>query len=332
MTETKLEVDNLTIAYDTEAGSVRAVEEVSLALPAGTSLGLVGESGSGKSTLALGIMRLLAPGGRVESGSVTLDGEDILAMDQERFRRQVRWKELAMVFQSAMNSLNPVVRIGAQLSSACRLHEPKLSKREAKQHVVDLFGAVGLTAYDLDRYPHELSGGMRQRTVIALSLVANPHILIADEATTALDVLVQDQILRTLSTLRERRGLGLIVISHDIDVIAKVCDDVLVMYAGRIVERGKTDEVLHHPSHPYTAALLAALPTLTGERRRLASLPGAIGISQFSTSGCRFAPRCPIATDICWQREPGLLREGHAARCHFAGDQRLTEIFNVNGR
>lgn len=331
MTAPILEIDRLSIAYHTDAGPIPAVQDVSLTLPAGGTVGLVGESGSGKSTLALGLTRLLPANGRIERGSVRLEGADLLQMGAEQFRRQIRWKQLAMVFQSAMNSLNPVVRVGVQVAQACRLHHPALSRREVESRVKELFEAVELTEEHLRRYPHELSGGMRQRVIIALSLVANPRVLIADEATTALDVLVQDQILSTLLDLRERQGLSLLVISHDIDVIAKMCDHVMVMYAGRIVEHGPTNTVLTRPTHPYTAALLGALPSLTGPRKRLVSLPGTIDRPELLLTGCRFAPRCPMATDICRAEEPILGEGDHASRCHFAGDVRIQEIFKGDG-
>jgi oligopeptide/dipeptide ABC transporter ATP-binding protein len=248
-------------------------------------------------------------------------------MTDEEFRRAIRWRAMSMVFQSAMNSLNPVMRVGRLLLEAIQFHDRSLSRSEAGERVSELFVAVGLRKEDLRRYPHEMSGGMRQRAVIALSLVASPQIVIADEATTALDVLIQDQILLTLLELREKRGLSLLVVSHDIDVIAKVCDEVLVMYAGRIVEQGPTADVLRNPAHPYTAGLLAALPTLRGRKRRLPALPRRANHPAGDARGCRFAPLCSLAEDICWSIEPELPDTKRAARCHFAGDSRIRDAF-----
>jgi peptide/nickel transport system ATP-binding protein len=313
-------VRDLSIAYSSLNGTVRAVDAISLNLVRGGALGLVGESGCGKSSLAFGLLRLLPPNGRISSGSVELDGRDLLRMSAEEFRARIRWKRIAMVFQSAMNSLNPVFSVGSQIVDAHLLHEPDLTRDAARRRSVELFEMVGLSARELSLFPHEMSGGMRQRAVIALSLVARPDIVIADEATTGLDVLVQEQILRELNDLRRTANLSLIVVSHDIDVIAKVCDDVLVMYAGRSVETGATTEVLAQPRHPYTAALMSALPHLTGPRRRLFSLPGSPPDLTHPPAGCRFAQRCPLVQSVCREVEPELAARSSAARCHFEGD------------
>lgn len=232
---------------------------------------------------------------------------------------------MAMVFQSAMNTLNPVETVGRQMARVARLHAPDEPATAQRTRLNELLGRVGLPASTVARYPHELSGGMRQRVVIALSLVAEPELIIADEATTALDVVVQAQILAELATLKRERGLGMIVVSHDMDVVAQVCDRIAVMYAGRIVETGETERVLAAPQHPYTAALLASLPRLSGPRTRLATLPGAPPEHPARMEGCRFAPRCPLATELCREREPELAPapSGDLARCHYAGDERI---------
>ncbi|MEA2661488.1 MAG: peptide/nickel transport system ATP-binding protein [Chloroflexota bacterium] len=323
---TLLQVSDFSVSYDSPRGPIRAVDEVSLSLPRGGALGIVGESGCGKSTLAFGLLRLLPENGRIVGGRVELAGVDLLGMPVEEFRTGVRWKRLAMVFQSAMNSLNPVMRVGTQLIDACLLHGKGMTRTQARERAGELFGLVGLTPSQLDLYPHEMSGGMRQRAVIALSLVARPDIVIADEATTGLDVLVQEQILRELNALRSSVGLSLIVVSHDIDVISKLCDEILVMYAGRVVETGRTAEVLARPRHPYTAALLAALPRLSGPRRRLITLPGTPPDLGALPRGCRFADRCPLVEQVCREVEPELPVRPAAARCHFEGDPRIDAL------
>ncbi len=324
-----LDVDGLTIAYRTELDDVLAVDDVSLAVARGEALGLVGESGCGKTTLANALMRLLPANARMSANRIALDGTDIRDTRDEWFRRSVRWKRVAMVFQGAMNALNPVEQVGRQMVRVAKLHGVGVDDARRRERVEELLRLVGLPPI-LDRYPHELSGGMRQRVIIALSLLADPEVIIADEATTALDVVVQAQILAELAKLQRERGLAMIVVSHDVEVIAQLCDRVAVMYAGRIVETGETARVLANPQHPYTAALLASLPRLTGPRTRLATLAGAPPEPRAGLRGCRFAPRCPLATDLCRTVEPELLPapSGDLARCHFAGTPAVTALMS----
>jgi oligopeptide/dipeptide ABC transporter ATP-binding protein len=320
-----LEIQDLGVTYRLRDGDLHAVTGVSLELAPAEALGVVGESGCGKTTLAQAMLRLLPENARLAPATrIRLEGRDLTAVTADEFRREVRWKQISMVFQSAMNSLNPVVRVGDQIGRIARLHEPRLPRSAARDRCRALLDLVGLPEQVANRSPHELSGGMRQRVVIAMSLVASPRIVIADEATTALDVVVQAQILSELAALQRDRGLALLVVSHDMDVIAQVCDRVAVMYAGEIVELGPTRDVLRAPSHPYTAALLASLPRLTGPRQRLATLPG--GPPQLTTlpTGCRFAPRCPIAEPVCATAPPLQTGPpGRATRCHFPADSRL---------
>jgi oligopeptide/dipeptide ABC transporter ATP-binding protein len=315
-----LEVDGLSAGYTVEGQFIRAVDNVSFTLERGRALGIVGESGSGKSTLALALTRLLPRNGVLEEGRVVLDGAALHAMADETFRREIRWKRLSMVFQSAMNALNPVLRIDRQLRDIYRLHDPKAGPDVVEETIARLCRLVGLDPSRIDGYPHEFSGGMRQRVVIAMGLLSDPDVVIADEATTALDVVVQAQILAELAELRRVLGLAMIVISHDIGVITATCEDVLVMYAGQVVERGPVADVFARPTHPYTAALSAAIPSLTGPRRRLMTLPSDPPDLAAQRVACTFADRCPIAAPVCREEDPPLVTIGEqVAKCHFAG-------------
>ncbi len=259
-----LEVDHLVMHYRTKKGDVSAIEDVSFSLEHGGSLGLVGESGCGKTSVAMSLMQLAADNARYLSGEIRLDGENLLALDEDTMRKR-RWKSIAMVFQGAMNSWNPVYTVGEQIKEAIDLHvRPRLDDDETRARMDRLFEMVGLNPTMLDRYPHEFSGGMRQRAVIAMALSCDPRLIIADEPTTALDVIVQDQILKELKKIQERLGMSLIYISHDIAVIAEVTDTIGVMYAGKLVEYGTTAEVFKRPRHPYAYLLLSSTPSITG--------------------------------------------------------------------
>lgn len=293
-----LQVEGLSIAYRTARGELRAVEDVSFSLAAGHSLGLVGESGCGKTTIGLALMGLLPPNGRVTAGRILLEGRELTALSEEELRR-VRWAEVAMIFQGAMNALNPVHRVGDQLVEAIRTHRPQVSKAEARAQVEGLFQLVGLPPARMDDYPHQFSGGMRQRAVIAMALALNPKLIVADEPTTALDVIVQAQILEETRNLQQEFDIGIVFISHDISIVAEVCDQIGVMYAGQLVERGTTAEVFHDPRHPYTQALLASYPTLAGPRRELKAIPGEPPDLVGTIPGCRFCPRCARPHGTC---------------------------------
>jgi len=313
-----LEVRDLRTVFDFEDGVVRAVDGVSFALERGQVLGLVGESGCGKTMTALSLMRLVPPAGRIVAGQVRLEGRDLLGLP-EREMRAVRGAGLAMIFQEPMTSLNPVFTVGGQIAEAIRLHR-RVRRRTAWARAVELLDEVGIPepqrrARD---YPHRLSGGMRQRVMIAIAISCEPRVLIADEPTTALDVTIQAEILDLLRTLRERRGMAVVLITHDLGVVAEQADEVAIMYAGRIVEHASVLDIFERPLHPYTQALLRSMPSLGGERRgRLEAIPGQVPDLRHLPSGCHFRDRCPKAVGPCAEVEPPLEEKarGHAAAC-----------------
>lgn len=298
-----LRVTGLTLRYRTRQGDVKALEDVSFALERGESLGLVGESGCGKTSLANCLMRLLPDNARLTGGEVLLDGRDVLSLSEEEIR-SVRWRRISLVFQAAMNSLDPVYRVGQQVIEAIESHGVETTATAARKRVLRLFRLVGLDARVFQRYPHELSGGMRQRAVIAMALACDPDVVIADEPTTALDVIVQDRILRELKAIQEQLGISVIYITHDMAVVAEVTDRIGVMYAGRLVELGDTADLFRSPLHPYTEALMSSFPSVSGEKRPLASLSGEPPDLADPPSGCSFHPRCAYATDLCREQHP----------------------------
>ena len=305
-----LEVDALVMRYDTESGEVSAVENVSFSLGRGEAMGLVGESGCGKTSVALSLLRLAPDNARYQSGSVRWEGVDLLGLSDQQMRKY-RWAEISMVFQGAMNAWNPVYRVGDQIREAMYQHfDPPLKPREMNHRVDRLFELVGLDPAVQNRYPHELSGGMRQRAVIAMALSCEPKLIIADEPTTALDVIVQAQILEELKEIQEDLGLSILYISHDMAVIAQVTDTIGVMYAGKLVEFGSTEDVFHRPRHPYSYLLLSSIPSVTGPRRRPVSLEGTPPNLLAPPTGCRFHPRCPWATEQCRTEEPPMMPIG----------------------
>jgi peptide/nickel transport system ATP-binding protein len=313
-----LELRDLSVTYRTEAGPVPAVRGVSLTLDAGDTVGLAGESGCGKSTIAGAVLRLL-PAGTQVTGEVLLDGEDVYAMKPGRLRA-VRWTSAAIVFQGALHSLNPVHRVGAQIEEAIRLHGSG-DHRAARHRVGELLERVGIPASRADRYPHQLSGGQRQRVLIALALACEPKVLIADEPTTALDVMVQAQVLALLAELQRDHGLAMLFITHDLSVLTSTCERLAVMYAGRIVEQGPSDLVFSDPQHPYSRALASAFPTIGDPASRLhpTGLAGDPPDPTSLPSGCPFHPRCAQAVDECTTTDAALRRLApgrHAACVH----------------
>ena len=316
-----LRVRELRVHYRLDGGFVRAVDGVNLDLRRGESLGIVGESGSGKSSLGSALMGISPANAVVMSGHAEFDGRRILDVNGAQLT-EIRWTRMAMVFQSAMNALNPVLTVGQQLAEAYQLHRPQAPRSEIEARVSEVFRLVGIPNNRQGSYPHELSGGMRQRVMIALSLLLEPELIIADEPTTALDVLVQDQILAQIDSLRRRMNLTLVLISHDVATIEETCDRVAVMYAGEIVEQGPTREVFQQPRHPYTYALIRAIPKVYGPKRALHSLPGEPFVPIGEPRGCRFAPRCAFATDLCRTTAPTpkALAADHLAACHYAED------------
>jgi peptide/nickel transport system ATP-binding protein len=293
-----LEVKNLSMSYNTIDGEVEAVKDVSFAVQEGESFGIVGESGCGKTSVAMSLLQLQADNGKITNGQILFDGKNIVQLNESELR-SIRWSGISMVFQGAMNSWNPVVKIGEQIREAIREHYPDKSKDENTKKILELFNIVGLDSSVIDRYPHELSGGMKQRAVIALALSCDPKLIIADEPTTALDVVIQDQILNEIRKVQEVLGLSLIYISHDIAVIAEMTDNMAVMYAGRIVERGPTKEIFSNPRHSYTKSLLASTPSVVGDKVKLKSLDGEPPSLINKEPGCSFAPRCPYKEESC---------------------------------
>lgn len=313
------EVKDLTMYYRTLRGQVRAVDGVSFALDKGKALGIAGESGCGKSSMATTLLRLLPTNGQIMGGRVLLDGQSLLDMPEEQFRRRVRWKRISMIFQGAMNALNPVHRVGHQIMEAILTHED-VSHTEARHRAEELLAMVGINPRRFDDFPHEFSGGMKQRAVIAMALACNPELVIADEPTTALDVIVQAQVLKAIEDLRNRLRLSMIMITHDLSVIAQMCDDVAIMYAGRIVEYGSAVEIYSRPLHPYTAGLVRAFPNIAAGRSTIRSIPGSPPNLVDPPAGCRFNPRCPLADGRCRAEEPAMKVSGerHAVACHKA--------------
>lgn len=317
-----LSVVGLSTAFATEQGIVSVVDGVSFDLSAGATLGLVGESGCGKSVTALSIMGLLPkPAGRVTGGRILFKGEDLLALSAEQYQR-IRGNRIAMIFQEPTTALNPVLRIGRQLIETLDMHRPELSKREKTAAAVELLDRVGIPAPDqrLRDYPHQLSGGMRQRVLIAIALACRPDVLIADEPTTALDVTIQAQILELMRELQREYGMGILFITHDLGVIAELCDEVVVMYAGRVVERAGVAALFANPRHPYSEGLLASIPRLESvPKTRLVTIPGMVPALSDMPDGCRFRNRCSRASDRC-QVEPPLVAAGagRVVACHHA--------------
>lgn len=303
MTDTVLQVEDLTMHYTTRAGEVSAVNNVTFSLKKGQSMGLVGESGCGKTSIAFSLLKLLPENAKIKSGNIFLNGKDLVPL-KENEMRHVRWREISMVFQAAMNALNPVYKVGDQIIEAMENHNLVQTNQGARDHVASLFELVGLDPKLMDQYPHEYSGGMRQRAVIAMALSCSPDLIVADEPTTALDVIVQDSLLREMIELQKKLDMSMIYISHDIAVIAEVTERIGVMYAGRMAEFGTAEEIFKHPLHPYTFGLMSAFPSIIGPKRELTTLPGEPPDLISPPSGCRFHPRCPYATEICSQETP----------------------------
>ncbi len=309
------------MAYLTARGPVKAVDGVSFTIQPGEVIGLAGESGSGKSTIAHAILRILHPPALITGGQALFEGHDILEMNDEELN-QFRWSKISIVFQSAMNALNPVMKIRDQLTDVMLLHG--LTKADAEKRAVELFDLVGIEPQRLDAYPHQLSGGMRQRAVIAIALALNPPLLIMDEPTTALDVVVQKDILQQIATLREKLGFSILFITHDLSLLVEISDKIAIMYAGEIVEQAPAHELFEHALHPYTLGLMNSFPSITGEKRKLTGIPGSPPDLVEPPAGCRFHPRCPKAMAQCSQIAPvtKAVSSTHSVACHlFDQDQ-----------
>jgi oligopeptide/dipeptide ABC transporter ATP-binding protein len=322
--EAILEVKNLRTSFPGAGGLVHAVDNVSFNVRKGEAVALVGESGCGKSVTAMSIMRLVANPGRITGGEIRFKGKNLAELS-EREIRHVRGNDVAMVFQEPMTSLNPVFRVGAQISEAIRIHRD-VSKREARDRAREMLELVSIPDPDkrLDDYPHQLSGGMRQRVMIAMALSCEPELLIADEPTTALDVTIQAQIMELLASLQQRLGLAILLITHDLGVVAEFCERVVVMYTGRIVEEAPVRDLFAAPAHPYTRGLLKSLPSVTREKAaRLPTIKGMVPPIYALPPGCKFNPRCPDVMEICLGNEPArmMVAPHHDARCYLHGDE-----------
>ena len=324
-----LEVRDLVTHYSTLQGPVEAVDRVNFTVDEGHTFGLAGESGCGKTTAALSIMGLLPSNGRVIGGQIILDGEDLLQKDESELKK-IRWKKISMVFQGAMNALNPVINVGEQIAEVI-LEKEEITKDEAWERVRELYELVDLDPSRVKDFPHEFSGGMRQRVMIAMALALYPKLVIADEPITALDVIVQNQILDLMKNLQKKLNLSQILITHDLSVIAETCEKAGIMYAGKLVEHADTVEIYKRPFHPYTSALIGAYPSIVGEKRTLKFIPGAPPNLINPPKGCRFHPRCPYAKEICGKEEPEYLEKEaeHFVACHFVDE--LRDILSLEG-
>ncbi|MFM1651108.1 ABC transporter ATP-binding protein [Brevibacillus sp. B_LB10_24] len=310
-----LEVQQLKTRFKTDHGKVAVVDGVDFVIHQGETLGVVGESGCGKSMTSLSIMRLLPPNGSPE-GKVLFQGTNLLELTEKQMQK-IRGNEIAMIFQEPMTSLNPLHTVGKQIEEAI-LHHQKISKEDAKQRAISMLKAVGMPRAEeiYGEYPHQLSGGMRQRVMIAMAMACNPKLIIADEPTTALDVTIQAQILELMQELKEKTGTSIMLITHDLGVVAEMCDRVIVMYAGQVVEEADVQSLFEDPKHPYTIGLMNSIPDLKDEREYLETIPGSVPLTHQMPKGCRFAPRCSKAMPVCHEQPPELLAlDDHKCRC-----------------
>jgi peptide/nickel transport system ATP-binding protein len=318
--EPLLEVDGLTVDYLTDAGDVRAVDRVSFTLESGEFLGIVGESGSGKSTLLFGVAQLLSPPGEVTAGKVVFRGRDMVRLSPGELR-SMRWRDYSVVMQSAMNALNPMKTIAAQFKDTLEAHD-RVSADQVRQRSAEVLSLVGIDAAHLKSYPHQLSGGMRQRAMIAMALLYTPELVIMDEPTSALDVVAQRSLMSKIKDLQRRLGFAIIFVTHDMSVVSRYSDRMMVMYAGQIAEAARTEAIFERPLHPYTRGLMSAFPSVRGPRRELAGLPGAPPDLARPPTGCRFHPRCAEVMPACVSRAPELYAVGDArVRCLLYTDE-----------
>jgi peptide/nickel transport system ATP-binding protein len=321
--EPLLSVEGLRTAYTVRRRDVNVLDGVDFKMERGKTFAIAGESGCGKTTLGLSIAQLLPDNALITGGKIVFDGRDILQMREDVIRKEIRWKRISMVFQGSMSAFNPVLRVGDQIIEAILMHE-KVPRSEARERTLQLFASVGISDKRISAYPHELSGGMRQRAMIAMALASSPDLVIADEPTTGLDVLVQAQIIQLLKKLRKELGRSLIFISHDLSVVAQVADECAIMYAGRMVELGTVTQIFRNPLHPYTMKLLRAFPDVREENRiRLIGIPGEPPSLTSPPNGCRFNPRCEHAMDVCRREDPKLteFESGHYVSCYWAAQK-----------
>ena len=312
-----LRIENLEIRYETDDGIFYALNDVSLHVDAGETLGLVGETGAGKTTLAKGILRLIpSPPGKIAGGKILYEGKDLLSLSETEMHK-IRGNAISMVFQDPMTSLNPVMTVGDQIAEVISVHNDGLSQKEIRERAIAMLARVGISSDRIDEYPHQFSGGMKQRVIIAIALACNPKLLLADEPTTALDVTIQAQILDMIQELKKETGTAMILISHDLGVVAQTCDRVAIIYAGRIVENGSLHDIYHNPQHPYTKGLLESIPSLTKDVKRLNPIKGLMPDPSDLPPGCPFAPRCNHVCPECSETVPVLkeVSPGHFSGC-----------------
>ncbi|MCD8117636.1 MAG: ABC transporter ATP-binding protein [Oscillospiraceae bacterium] len=318
-----LEIRNLRSCFFTEKGVVPAVDGISLDIPRGKIVGLVGESGCGKSMTARSIMGLLRYPGRIAGGSILFDDQELTTCGEKQLRA-ICGKDISMIFQEPMTSLNPVLKVGKQVRETLLAHDPTMDREEARRRVIEMFAQVAIPEPErrYNSYPHELSGGMRQRVMIAMAMIGSPRLLIADEPTTALDVTIEAQILRLMKQLQEQTGMSILIITHNMGVVAEICDYVYVMYAGQIMEQGETFQLFDHTAHPYTQGLLASIPRLGNNPERLHAIGGVVPNLLHLPAGCSFCTRCERATAACWEQKAELepVGEEHYARCFHCGE------------
>jgi len=314
-----LEVRDLTVDYLTPRGPARAVDHVSFAVAKGEVFGLAGESGCGKSTVAHALLRLIKPPGQISGGQVLFEQRDLVSLSTKQLQ-DFRWRRASIIFQSAMNALNPVTNLGAQMSDAIRAHQ-KVSKAQALERAAEMFALVGIDSRRLKSFPHQLSGGMRQRAVIAMALTLNPELIVMDEPTTALDVVVQRDILQQIEDLQARFGFSIIFITHDLSLLVEFSTRIAIMYAGKIIELARANELFGQPHHPYTVGLMNSFPSIRGEKKKLQGIPGSPPDLVIPPPGCRFAPRCPHVMTTCRETYPTLreISPGHWVSCHLDG-------------
>ena len=336
MTEKKvpfIEVKNLVVHYTSEGREIHAVNDVSFSLEKGRTLGLVGETGAGKTTIAKSILRILPePPAHVDGGEICLEGKNLLELHNDEMRK-IRGKRISMIFQDPMTALNPVMRIGNQIAEGIELHE-KCSRKEAEAKAAAMLEMVGIPSTRFRDYPHQFSGGMKQRVIIAMALACSPDLLLADEPTTALDVTIQAQVLDIIKTLQQRLQTAMIMITHDLGIVAEVCDEVAVIYAGEIVEYGSKEEIFDHPSHPYTIGLFGSLPDINSDVERLSPIAGMPPDPGNLPEGCSFSPRCPYASDKCRKGDVKLINIGgtHTCRCIRAAAAEDKTAFSDGGQ
>lgn len=322
-TEELIRIENLTVQYKTDDAVVHALNAVSLFMRKGETLGLVGETGAGKTTLARSILRLIpSPPGVIKSGKIFFDGMDLLSLSENQMRA-IRGNSISMIFQDPMTSLNPVMSVGDQIMEVVEAHNKELSKAEMEKQALSMLEMVGIPSSRSHEYPHQFSGGMKQRVIIAIALACNPTLLIADEPTTALDVTIQAQVLDMITALKTRLNTAMLLITHDLGVVAQNCDRVAILYAGQIIELGTLSDIFKRPTHPYTKGLLGSIPSLTKEVRRLSPIKGMMPDPTDLPPGCKFAPRCQFATDICRQAVPPSyqISDTHQVRCVLANEE-----------